>query len=144
VPIRVARDGHEIEIRAFPSPRASVVARRGVSLDGALIAPIVSEDSTALTEPAHLVVQSVEDGSAASTEDIEEMDIIQTVDGQRFDTLDALVAYLDRRHNGPPLHIVFRRPGSSLNHWFAWHVRELPNADTHVVGPEPELLSTGR
>jgi len=143
VPVRIARAGKEMEIRAYPTPRASVVARRGVSVDGALIAPIVSEDSTALGDPARLVVQSVEDGSRASTLDIEEMDIIQTIDGQRFDDLDKLIAYLDRRRNGPPLHIVFRRPGSSLNHWFAWHVRELPNADTHVVGPEPELLSTG-
>jgi S1-C subfamily serine protease len=144
VPIRIVRDGHEVEIRAFPARRPSVVARRGVSLDGALIAPIASEDSTALTEPAHLVVQSVEDGSTASAEDVEEMDILQTVDGLRFDDLDALVAYLDRHRNGPPLHIVFRRPGSNSNHWFTWHVRELPNTDTHIVGPEPELLSTGR
>lgn len=143
VPVHVLREGREIEIRAFPSPRPSVVARRGVSLDGALIAPMAFEDSVALGEPARLVVQFVEEGSVASSLDIEELDIVQSIDGRHFDDLDSMIAYLELRPKETPVRMVFRRLGGGPRRWFAWHVRDLPNEDTHVVGQEPQLLSNG-
>lgn len=143
VPVRVDREGREIEIRAYPSPRPSVVARCGISLDGALIAPTAHEDSSALGEPARLVVQFVEDGSVASSLDIQELDVVQSIDSRHFDDLDSLAGYLEHRQSGTPVRIVFRRPGGSLNHWFTWHVRDLPNEDTKVIGSEPQLLSSG-
>lgn len=143
VPVRVLRNGREVVILAHPDPRPSVLARRGVSVDGALIAPMAFDDTTALGEPARLIVHFVEDGSAAMSLDIQKLDIVQSVDGRPFDDLDSLIAYLDQHRNGRPVRVVFRRMSDSPTRWFELHVRELPNTDTHVVGPEPELLSTG-
>ena len=142
VPIRVVRGEREIEIQAHPSLRPSVVARRGVSIDGALIAPIVFEDSTALSEPARLVVQSVAPGSAAEALAIGPLDVIHTVDGRRFDDLESLIGYLHQRPSGSPVRMVFRRMSPSVNRWYEFHVRDLPGTDTQIVGPETQLLSS--
>jgi S1-C subfamily serine protease len=143
VPVRVMRERREIELRVNPNPRPSVIARRGVSLDGALIAPIAYEDSSSIQEPARFVVQSVEEGSAASTLDIQKMDIVQSIDGRHFEDLDSLIGYLDHHRSGSPVRLVFRRMSGSSNRWFETHVRDLPNADTRVIGPEPQLVSSG-
>jgi membrane-associated protease RseP (regulator of RpoE activity) len=143
VPIQVMRGGREIQILANPSWQPSVVARRGVLVDGALIAPIAFEDSSALTEPARLIVQSVAPGSAAEALGIGGLDIVQSIDGQRFDDLELLIGYLNRHQSGAPIRIVFRRLSDSLSRWHEFHVRDLPGVETQVIGPEPQLLSSG-
>ena len=141
VPLRVRRGGKEIEITVNPNHRAPVVARRGVAIDGALIAPSAFEDVAALSEPSGLMVQSVESGSGAEALGVEQMDIVESIDGRRFDTLESLIAYVDRHKAGSPFRIVFRRMSESMTHWFEYHVRDLPGDDTHVVGPETRLTS---
>jgi S1-C subfamily serine protease len=141
VPIRVVRAGHEIEIQARPGSRVSVVARRGVLIDGALIAPSAFEDLMAIAEPTRLTVQDVESGSVAEALGLAPLDVIHSVDGRVFDDLDSLVSYLDRRSSEHRLRIVVRRV-SSGNRWFDFHVRELPGEDITPIGPENELLTT--
>jgi len=133
IPIRVMRGGHELEILARPNRRPSVIAQRGVSIDGALIAPIALEDLTALSEPARLFVHSVEPGSAAEGLDMVPMDIIESIDGHGFDDLDSLLGYLRQHQAGAPLRIVFRRFGQSTNTWFEFHVRDLPGLEIQVI-----------
>ncbi len=143
VPIRVIRGERPIEIQALPSPRPSVLARRGVSIDGALIAPVAFEDSTVLSEPARLVVQSIAPGSAAEALGIGPMDVVHSIDGRRFDDLESLIAYLNHRPSGSPVRVVFRRSSPSVNRWEELQVRSLPGEDTHIVGPSGQLLSSG-
>jgi S1-C subfamily serine protease len=115
-----------------------------VSIDGALIAPIAIEDSTSLSEPGRLVVQSVAPGSAAEALGIGPMDVIHSIDGKRFDDLEVLIAYMTQRSSGSPVRIVFRRMSQSFNRWFEYHVRELPGESTQIVGPDTQLLSSRR
>lgn len=135
VPLQVERAGHEVEIVVHPARRPSVVARRGVILDGALVAPVALDDMSALREPARLVVQSVDPGSVADGLDLATMDILESVDGRHFDDLDGLLAYLNARKSDPPLRCVFRRFGDDTNCWLEYHVRELPGEDIQVIGP---------
>jgi len=142
VPIRVIRAGRQRDVLARPSRRPSVVGRRGVSVDGALIAPIMFEDSRALGESARLVVHSVEPGSAAEGLDMSAMDVIESIDGHRFDELDSLLEYLHQHRVGASLHVVFRRMSPGLKRWFELHVRDLPGKETRVIGPHTQLLTS--
>ena len=142
VPIRVIRAGREVEILVRPSRRPSVIGRRAVSIDGALVAPIAFEDMTALSESARLLVHSVEPGSNAEGLDIGPMDIVESIDGRRFGDLDALLTYLRQHQAGAPLHVVFRRFSESANSWFEFHVRDLPGKEIQVIEPEPHVLTS--
>lgn len=141
VPIRVMRADAETEIRARPCMQPPITARRAVSIDGALIAPLAIEDSTALSEPAGLFVHSVEPGSAAEGLGMSPFDIIESIDGHRIDDLDALVGYLRQHHAGVPLRVVFRRLNQSFRGWLEFHVRNLPGDETQFIGPDPQPLT---
>lgn len=144
VPLHVLRAGREIEIQARPSRRPTTIERRGVSIDGALVAPIIFEDMPALSEPVRLLVHSVEPASAAEGLDFVAMDIIESIDGRRFGDLDSLLAYLRGRPAGAPLHVVFRRMSDIANTWFEYHVRDLPGREIEVVGPKPQAPGSAR
>ena len=144
VPVRVLRDGREVVVQTHPSYRASIVARRGVVIDGALIAPLAYEDSTVLRHSASLVVHSVDTGSAAEAVDLESADNVVTIDGRTFEGLDDLIAYLGDRKKGTPLKLVLTRLSPSHNRWFDYHVRELPGEDYEVVGAGSELSAEAK
>ena len=141
VRVRVERDGRRVDLKVTPIRRPSVIARRGVVLDGAVIAPIVFEDGRELTEPAQLVVQSVAPGSAAETLGLERMDIIHSVDGRPIDDLDALIARLGRHRAGTPIRVVFRRMSGAYDRWFELHLRDLPGDQISLLGAAPRLLT---
>lgn len=142
VTIHVLRAGRELELLVRPSLQQSIVSRRAVSLDGALIASFEFEDSTALNEPARLIVHSVAPGSVAEALGMSQMDIIESIDGRRIDDLDSLLGYLRQHHEGVPLRVVFRHLSASANRWFEFNVRELPGEETRVIEPEGQLLSS--
>ena len=139
VPLHVRRKGREVEIQANPARRPAVIARSGVCIDGALIAAAPIEDSAALSEPARFIVHSVEPGSAAEALGLEQLDIIQTINGLPFDNLESLASLLKRHESGTPMRVVFRRIGE--DRWFDFHVRDLPGDETRIVGPRDGLVS---
>lgn len=141
VPIRVRRSGSEVEVQALPRFRPSVIARRGVVLDGALIAPQMFEDSTALREPAQLVVHSVESGSAAESMQLEVMDVIESVDGQRCEDLDSLIQHLETRAKDSPVRLLVRRLSPSRTRWFDYHTSQLPGDEIEKIGGDSKLSS---
>ena len=136
VPLVVERDGRRQTVGITPALRPSLIERRGISIDGALIAPIAFEDALTLREPAPLIVQSVEPGSTAEMLEIGPNDIIRSVEGQRFDDLDRLVEYLTGRPEGTPLTIVLRRWSQEQNRIFDYHLRQLPGEDVYLVEPD--------
>jgi serine protease Do len=142
--LAVNRDGHRRTVRIDPQPSPSVIARHGVSIDGALIASVSFDDATSLRVPAALMVQSVEPGSSAEMLELEQEDLLWSVDGQRFDDVDHLIQYLGTRKPGP-IEIVVRRWSGDEDHIFEFNIRELPGEDIHAVGPNPEKrVSKGR
>lgn len=140
VPMRVERRGREIEIQARPAKQPSVLARRAVSIDGAMIAPVAFQDAAALGEPVRLVVQSVEPGSAAHALGLDKMDFVHTIDGRNFGDLESLIKYLNQRQGDAAVRIVFRRMSTENSRWFDFCVRDLPGEETRIIGPEPQLL----
>ncbi len=141
VPVRVVRSGREIEVPCHPNWQQSVVARRAVILDGALIAPYSIEDAIALSEPARLMVHSVESGSAAESLNMNRLDIIESIDGRRVSDLDSLIGQLAEHREGTPLRVVFRRMSGNANRWYDFHLRSVPGADIRVIGPEASLAT---
>ena len=144
VPLLVSREGREVEVTTHPALRGSVIARQAVSIDGALIAPNAFEDMQALSEPARLIVHSVEPSSTAQTLGMGAMDVIESIDGRRIDDVAALIGYLHLDRKGAPLRVIFRRLSTNTNCWFDYHVRELPGQDVTVVGPDAQLVSSAR
>jgi S1-C subfamily serine protease len=140
--LMVNRDGRRRTVRITPRPSPSVIARHGVSVDGALIAPVSFDDATSLREPAALMVQSVEPGSSAEMLELEQEDLLWSVEGKRFDDVDRLLHYLETRKPGP-IEIVVRRWSGEENHIFEFNVRSLPGEDIHPVGPEVEMRASG-
>lgn len=141
VPLMVERDGQRRTIVARPSPRPPITERRAVIVDGALVAPIVYDDEASAAEPTRLVVHSVEPASEAEMLGFRPMDMLQSVDGKRFDDLDALIAYLQTRPHGPGT-IVFRHWSPETYSAFDYHRRELPLEDVRPVGYEAPAIAT--
>jgi serine protease Do len=144
VPIHALRRGREIEVHTRPERLPTVTARRGVSMDGALIAGYTLEDLVPSDDPVRLIVHSVEPGSSAEARGLEATDILHSIDGKRFDDLDALIGYLDRRPKGSPMRVVLRRSADRDDRMFEFHVRELPGEETRRIGPEEKLVSRSR
>ena len=140
VPIQVIRDGRPMEISARPSFQPSVSARKGVTIDGALIAPFSFEDSPVFREPVRLLVHSVESGTAAHAGGVEAADIVETIDGRHFETLEELIDYLNQRPAGP-IRLVLRRVSSITHRFYDYHVRELPGESREIIGPASEVAS---
>ena len=134
IPLAVERGGKAQVVEVTPSPREPLIARRGISIDGALISSIAYEDALTLREPAPLLLQSVEPGSAAEMLGLSEQDIVRSVDGRRFEDLDHLIQYLLKRPKDTPLTIVVRRWSAEQTRIFDYHVRRLPGEDVRVVG----------
>lgn len=135
-PVRlvVKRGGKSQVVEVTPTPREPLIARRGISVDGALIAEIAYEDALTLREPAPLLVQSVEPGSTAEMLGLAEQDIVRSVDGKRFEHIDRLIDHLLHRPKGKPLTIVVRRWSDEQTRIFDYHLRQLPGEDIRVIG----------
>src|ERR1044072_2489007 len=138
------RHGKETERTARPEPRPSVLARRGVIVDGALIAPAAFEDAAALTREAVFAIQSVDPGSPAEGLGLNSQDIVDSFDGQRFDTLESLIAHARNHPRGTPIPIVLRRWSGAVNRVFEYHERELPGDDVHLLGVEEPVAKSSR
>ncbi len=141
VPLVIERGTQTLTVEVVPVLEPLVTARRGTSLDGALIASIPVEDSSNLRDMPGLFVHSVEPSSAAEMLSLQRLDFLYTVDGRRFSDLDALSAYLGGRPQGQPLRVVFRRWSEYENRWFDYLVREMPGEEIHSVGGKLGLVS---
>jgi S1-C subfamily serine protease len=139
VPLAIERKGRRLVVEVTPQPRPALLSRRGLSIDGALIAPVEFEDAVTLREAAPLIVHSVEPGSAAEMCGLEQQDIVRSIDGTKFDDLDRLARHLKDRPSDQPIAVVVRRWSSQLNRIFEYHVRELPGEDIHPVGRDAQL-----
>jgi S1-C subfamily serine protease len=139
VTLRIRRDGKERTIEIKPETRPSIIARRGLVLDGALIAPTEFEDGAVLSMPLSFVVNSVEPGSVAEALDVQIGDLIHTVDGRDFQDLDALIAHVQARAESAPVKMVFCRWSDADRRVFDFHLRELPGDEVDVVGPKPGM-----
>jgi S1-C subfamily serine protease len=141
VGVRIEREGKAITLDASPVATPLVTEARGISLDGALIAPIPFEDETNPNETPRLIVHSLEPGSTAQMLGIDTMDLLHTVDGRSFGDLASLDAYLRERPEDEPLRIVFCRTSAFVDRWFDYIVREMPGKDIRSVGRHAGIVS---
>jgi len=144
VTLTIERHGHSMHVDVTPALQPLTTARRGVVLDGALIAPVSYDDDSNLREPWQLMVQSVEPGSAAEMMGLRSLDVLHSLDGRRFADLDSLYQYLSGRGEGHEARIVCHRSSPSQLFLFDYIVRDLPGRDVRRVGPEPVNVAAKR
>lgn len=141
VPLAIERGGRRSVVRVEPELAPRVTHQQGIQVDGALIASIAFDDGNDESDTRRLFVHSLDPGSTAETMQIEEMDMVHTIDGRSFRDLETLRAYLDERPKGRPLKLVLCRSSGYFDRWRDFHVRELPGEDIHPVGPAAEALA---
>lgn len=135
VPIQVLREGKTVVVSAKPRWRPSIIARRGLVIDGALVAPYWLEDD-ALLRDSKLIIHSVEPGSTAEALGVKVLDILISVDGRDFGDIDRLHDYLNQREDHEPVRLVFQRVNPSNRRWWEFHIRELPVEEFRIIGPD--------
>jgi S1-C subfamily serine protease len=135
-PVRmtVERNGKRVVVETHPTRRPAIVDRRGISIDGALIAPLEFEDDH-LLGGSGLAVHSVEPSSAAQILGLEGLDMLVRVDGRTITQLDSLVSWMGRRPAGPVV-LEYRRFAPGYHRMFEYHRRELPGTEVELIGPE--------
>jgi S1-C subfamily serine protease len=141
VPLVVERDGREVTVPVRPALYPPVTERRGVRIDGALIAPKVLADGDLIGFAQRLMVQSVEPGSRAEALSVGVGDVLWSVDGRQILELDSLAALVGARPSSEPLSLVLLRFPGQNGHLLGWHIRELPGEDVRMVGAVPELAA---
>jgi S1-C subfamily serine protease len=134
IPVLVRRNGKETAISVKPNWREHTVARRGLLLDGALIAPLAMDYERDLTAPPELIVHSVDPSSTAAALGIEEQDELLSVDGLPFHDIDALSTHLGARKSGARVRLMLRRASLQTRRWHDYHARVLPGEDVSIVG----------
>lgn len=139
VPLEVVRNGRKLVVDVTPEPQPLLLDRLGLCVDGALIATANFEDGGTLRDPAPLVVHSIAPGSAAEMAGLQRNDILRTVDGMRFNDVDHLARYLNRRSTRQPITVVLSRWSEHSDRIFEYYLHELPGEDIQPVGPLPEL-----
>ncbi len=135
VHLTVLRAGKPVDVLVTPELRADLVDRRGISIDGARISSLEFDDQAAIPKRSTLLIHSVEPGSVAAMRGLEPGDYVHEIDGQRFDSLDSLVAHV-RSRAGHPLTVVVRRGSPDSYRVFDYHLRELPGDDIKLIGPD--------
>ena len=141
VPLEIKRRGQAMTIEVTPLPSPLTTAERGISVDGALIAPMEYEDGTNMPTFQGLFVQSVDPGSTAEALGLQLGDILHTIDGRQFADLDSLAGYLHAPREGRTLRVVLRRVSPSLHRWLDYLVREMPGKDVRPVGMKSESVA---
>ena len=111
-----------------------LIDRRGLLVDGALVAPVQMEDDGFRARPTGLIIHSVEPGSTAEARGIAEQDELLSVDGQMIADIHGLRQYLATRDHAQPVRILLRRSSDQLRRWSDIHVRELPGANVQLIG----------
>ena len=134
----IERGGKRSTVRVTPELAPQVISERGLNLDGALIAPVVFVDGDTPARMRGLYVHSIEPGSAAEIEGLEQFDQIETIDGRAFDDLDALRAYVEGHRKDAVLKVVVARTSPYNDRWDDYHVRELPGEVVERVGAPEE------
>lgn len=141
VPLTIERSGRRIALVVRPTLQPAILARRGVRIDGALLGPIAFEDERALTEPARLILHSVDPTSAAQTLGLQSYDVLSSLDGRTFSDLDSLAEYLRRRPRGQAIEIVLRRGTANLYRYWDYHFRTLPGDEIKMVPESTEPVA---
>jgi len=144
VSIVVERRARRQTVVAHPIPRQPLLERYGIMIDGALIAPVDFEDEPDSPEAVRLAVHFVQSASTALSLGIQQGDILYSVDGRRFNDLDALVAYLHGRPASKPLDVVLKRSSSAATSAFDYLARTLPYEQVQSVGPVETPAVAGR
>lgn len=91
--LRVRRNGAEVVVNGAKRPAERVVERRGVYASGLLFGPMVLRDAPEIGARGFMV-HHVEPGSLGEAQEVGRGDILEAVDGEKVETLEALTARL--------------------------------------------------
>lgn len=128
VSVRIRREGQDLVINGTLEAAKKVNDKACVMFSGALFCetpPHMGKDDF---NPGKIAVYYVEEGSLGNFKEIEKMDVLNSINGQKVDTLDALYAALRiAQDEKKPASFVFRASGGKGKpSYFIYTERTLP------------------
>jgi len=138
VELEVIRSGNRVTVAGRLKPAARVIDRNGVYAAGILFAPIGVRDGRELNLGQPLMVHSVEAGTLGESLEIEEWDMLVSVNGSPVENLNALYARLDAADGAEePVVFVFKRWSGERDRIYSYLERSMEIQDLEFVGPRP-------
>jgi S1-C subfamily serine protease len=137
VSLKVRRNGQEIEVRGKWPQAAKLTERRGLWIDGALLAEAERTTGGLIVGAPALMVHHVESGSEAESAGLLPFDLLVTADRAPVDSLAALEQAAQRAaREQRPLELMLLRMGSeNTDELFIHGRRLLPVEDLRRIGP---------
>jgi len=137
VTLRVRRDGRQVELRGHWPAAALITERRGLWLDGALIAEAEPLTGGLIAGSPALMVHHVSPGSAAESAGLLDFDLIVSAQRAPVDSLETLLARARQAAAADqPLELMLLRLTSEQQAALFVHERRLlPVEDLQPVGP---------
>ena len=138
VALEVIRSGDRVTVTGRLEPAARVIDRKGVYAAGILFAPIGFRDGVELNLGQPLMVHSVEAGTLGESLEIENWDMLVSVDGYAVESLNDLYVRLDAAGGAEePAVLVFKRWSGERDRIYDYVERSMEIQDLEFVGSAP-------
>ncbi|MEO8225526.1 MAG: PDZ domain-containing protein, partial [Gammaproteobacteria bacterium] len=138
VQLLVRRADKTISIDATFPPRIAPLERRGLNLDGALLAVSNQTDIESLVSASPVMVHSVLKGSAAGLARLKPYDHLVAIDGVAVRNLEDIEAAVSAHRGGGPVVLEFLRPSGTESSFTLDLLARLPVEGLTSVAFTPE------
>lgn len=134
VSLKVVRGGKEVALTGRLPATEKVIDRKGVYASGILFGPARIRDAAEFNVRG-MMVHHVERGSTGESQEIEKSDLLETVDGEPVDGLEALYRRLRAaQESGKRAVITLKRPDPGRGAFFTYIERNLEVSDLELIG----------
>jgi S1-C subfamily serine protease len=113
--VTVERNGTIVDVRSPVSIRPDPLKVQAINLSGLIIAEPWKIDDLEVNPERNLGIDFIESGQEAEFTDAQPYDYIVSVDGQEFQSVNALYAYLERLPADATVEVMLKRPSSSTD-----------------------------
>jgi S1-C subfamily serine protease len=138
VKLEITRSGSPVIVEGRLEPAPRVIEQNGVFAAGILFGRMGWRDSRELNIALPIMVHSVEYGTLGESLEIEEWDMLVSVDGRPVEDLNNLYDRLDAADRArESVHFVFKRWSNERDRVYDYIERTMAIEDLEFVGPSP-------
>jgi S1-C subfamily serine protease len=138
VKLEITRSGSPVIVEGRLEPASRVIEQNGVFAAGILFGRMGWRDSRELNLALPIMVHSVEYGTLGESLEIEEWDMLVSVDGKPVEDLNNLYDRLEAADRArESVHFVFKRWSNERDRVYDYIERTMAIEDLEFVGPPP-------
>jgi serine protease Do len=137
VDITVRRDGREVTVPVPVTALTAPLKRQAIAFSGMLVTERQALDSETSALPA-LRIEFIKQGETAARAGFQPWDLLETVDGRRFSSLDELHAFLKAQPATRRLPVLVRRHVASFDRRIGAEYHRF-----EIAAQDPRLLTAG-